>query len=152
MKTFLKIIAIIAVVIILLSVAGYYFVVKPGISMYTEGKTYSQNVVNVVTNSWNVSDLKTYGSQELITSLDKDSKSINLVFDKFKKNLGKLKTPPDLQGKISAFKTLNKTTITLALSGEAVFEKGSGEVKITVIKTDEGWKVLYFGVFSPLLI
>lgn len=152
MKTFLKVLGIIVVVIILLSLAGYYFIVKPGITMYSEGKAYSQNVVSQIANSWSISDLKSYGSEEFLASLDKDPKSVSLIFEKLKKSLGKLQTAPDLQGKMSAFKTLDKTTVSLDLSGEAVFEKGNGEVRITVIKTDQGWKVQYFGVFSSLLI
>lgn len=152
MKIFIKICGIILSVALILFGLVYFFILKLGITLDKESKKFAQDVSVQFTQTWDINQLKSNSAPELIEILNNDPKVAEKLITTFSTRLGRLKSLSNLRGESLVTLTNKRQDITATYQGDAVFEKGDGQIIIRLINRNGEWKILNFKINSNALL
>ena len=137
-------------VLIVMAAIAFVVLATKGSALDKESKAYIDEVVPVICSDLRILTLSKYASQELLNSgLPAEQERI---FDAFKK-LGEFKEYKESSGDAKLFYTTQHgKTITAEYTAQVEFESGPAQVKVSLIKQGDQWKIRGFRINSPALI
>ena len=142
------------VALVLICCGGAIFVGKriydKGLEASSGAQAYADESVRAIAASWDASELEKRASTEL--KAEASHEAIVRLMKQCKARLGALRTVRQHENVLmrSGTTTAAGTFQVVSLNVAATFQKGPGEIKITLVKTGAAWQINEFRVSWPL--
>ena len=158
MKSFFSIIGIIAlIVIIFLGVFAYngYAKIK---NLNEEAKVFSDTVIPKVFTNWDINELNKNSDNDAIKKAGVTEQQTNKIFYYISNSLGKMLEYHPAKDDDSRSRIVNinagfgKEQISAIYIASAKFEKGEAQIKLSLLKNNNEWKILGWNINSPVFL
>jgi hypothetical protein len=139
------------VVLIAVGITGLIWVSTAGKALDAESKAYVDDAVVSITTHWDKGELRKRAAPELMSKLKPGE--LDTLFDAFENGLGPLveyrgaKCEAIVKASIGA-----GSSITANYLAQAHYKNGDAEIRVTLAKADDHWRILGFLVNSNALI
>ena len=135
---------LIVALVVLIAVAA-----TKGRALDSESRQYSDTTIRAICTTWNESQLIDRASPEMLKSLPSQAETHEL-FAQWR-SLGAMTNLAPLQGQANTTVLFGKgTRVTAEYIGRARFKRGTGQIRISLVKRDGAWRVLGFWINESL--
>jgi hypothetical protein len=137
-------------VLLVVGGAGFAYMVTRGLHMDEEARLYADKAVRPIIEHWNPDALKAQASPSLLANIKPDQLASLFVWFQ---TLGELKTinPCTGQARLDVNTTTGRT-LTGQYTCQAQFQAGPATIQLSLIKTQNQWRIFGFHVNSPALL
>jgi hypothetical protein len=144
MKKILMIVGAIAIGVVVLLVTLIIFVAIAGNRLDKESKAYADTAVIAIVSDWNENALMTRASPEFVDATR--HQNVDDFFQQYRR-LGRMTSYKGSTGDSNmTFWTGSRSRITAVYNAQAMFENGTAEIRITLIKHGHDWRVMGLNV------
>lgn len=126
-----------------------FFTIKFVEELEMTSKAYTKEAVLAITKNWNSNELLSRGSKEFKEKTNVDV--LSKEFSKYRDALGPLKAYLDSQGNTIINLNFKGITIKAEQKAQALYEKGSAKIDLTLSYTDNTWKIDKFSL-TPVAV
>ena len=140
-------IGIIAIILFVLAGAQAFIAVKDGRKLDSESHAYVNSMVPDILDNWDADQLWDNADSDLIQTASLNQ--IQEFFDLSSKQLGYMKLYGGSQGQARIFVNNFKKDISAEYVSDVTFEKGKGQVQVTLVKKADKWYFHSFYINSP---
>ncbi|HZH98917.1 MAG TPA: hypothetical protein VEX38_08090 [Fimbriimonadaceae bacterium] len=143
MKTVLIVVGVVALLCCGGGAAVLFFGARQGMSLATEGKQFGDESLQAICSSWSLAELERRAAPELIQQAGKPA--LKNITDTLSPALGPLKAFKSSIGGFEAKSTTETGTyVQVRYSASCTFEKGNGDVEMTLVQRKGKWEILAF--------
>jgi hypothetical protein len=149
MKTVLKALGVLLVLVAVLIGGAATFFVRMGPKIDADSKAYVDATIPILVSDWNPKELTSRSSRELL-AVANEAKLTDVYAD-FRK-LGELKQYRGSKGEASLWFNMPTSVVTTAAYvATADFENGQAKIKMSLVWRDGRWQISELRIDSPVL-
>lgn len=128
------------------AVVGFVLLAAEGAKLDEQSKSYADEAIRAVISSWDKNELTRRASAELRNTISKED--ADKLFATFKR-LGNLQKYHGSDGEAHISVMVPQgISVTAVYVGRATFSAGPAQIKVTLIKRNDQWKIVGFNVAS----
>ena len=132
---------------VVIVIAGIIFVVSKGTALYKGSQEYVDIAIPAIVSEWDKQELMNRASPKFMESVQENE--LDKIFVMYR-GLGKLKEYKSAEGKGGgfSFSSGHDKVISVDYVAKAQFDAGPAEIKVSLIKHGDNWKIFKFQVNS----
>lgn len=143
---------IVGVVVLIVVIAGVIWGIlfSIGNKLDSDSKEFAVNIANQFINTWDGNILVNNGSPDFLAIINSQPEAVGQVLEIYRA-LGTVQSVGEFQGEAQTEVGVDGETVTFAqYSAPVTFSNAEANVDVGLVKLDEGWKVQFINVRSPL--